>query len=80
LGVGVVEVVENVDGLLPDLAGGVGVASGVVGVAEVDERAGDVEGIAEVPGVLVARDGLGVVAEVVVGVAEAVPGGGWPGW
>jgi hypothetical protein len=54
----------------------------VVGVAEVGEGGGFFVAVAEVPhqveGVLVAGDGLGVVAEVVVGVAEAVPGGGLP--
>ena len=76
-GVGMVEVVEDGQGLLPGLAGGPGVAAGVVGVAEVGEGVSFVVAVAEVPdqseGVLVAGDGLGVVPEVVVGVAEAVP-------
>ena len=37
VGVGVVEVVEDGQGVLPGVAGGLGVAGGVVGVAEVDE-------------------------------------------
>src|SRR5215813_3935414 len=77
LGVGVVELVEDGQGLLPGVAGGLGVAGGVVGVAEVGEEFGFVVAVAEAPdqvkGVLVADEGLGVVAKVVVGVAEAVP-------
>ena len=49
-----------------------------MGVAEVGERVGLVVAVAElaeqVEGLLVAGDGRRVVAEVVVGVAEAVPG------
>jgi hypothetical protein len=64
VGVGVVEVVEDGQGLLPGLVVGVGVAAGVVGVAEVDEGGGFVVPVAEVAeqadGVLVAGDGLDV--------------------
>src|SRR2546421_4903531 len=78
-GVGVVHFVEDGQGLLPGVAGGLRVAGGVVGVAEVGEGVGLVVAVAGVPdqseGVLVAGDGLGVLAEVVVGVAQAVPGG-----
>src|SRR6266545_1099566 len=81
-GVGVVKVGEDGEGLLPGIAGGGGVAGGVMGVTEVGEHVGFVVAVAEVPkqheGVLVAGDGFGVVAEVVVGVAQAVPGVGLP--
>src|SRR5439155_19407527 len=82
VGVGVVEPVEDVQGLPPRVAGGPDVARGVVGVAEVGEGGGLVLAAAEVPelaeGVRVAGDGLSVVAEVVVGVSEAVPRVGLP--
>jgi hypothetical protein len=75
LGVGVVEVGEDVQGGGPGGAGGVGVAGGVVGVSEVGQGGGFVVVVAEVAeqgeGVLVAVDGVGVVAEVVVGVCRA---------
>jgi len=71
----VVEVVEDGQGLLPGVAGGVEFAGGVVDVAEVVEGVGLAVAGAEVPvqgeGVPVADDGLGVLAEVVMGVAEA---------
>jgi hypothetical protein len=67
---------------LPGGSGGLGVAGGVMGVAEVGEGVGFVVAVADVPvpgkGLLVAGHCMGVVAEVVVGVAEAVPGGGLP--
>jgi hypothetical protein len=54
----VVEVVKDVQGVLPGVAGGGGIAGGVVGVAEVGEGVGFVVAVAEVPdqgeGVLVA--------------------------
>src|SRR5437016_2994473 len=75
-GVGVVELVEDVQRLLPGDPGGVRVARGVVGVAEIDERLGLPVAVAEVTpqrqGPLVADDRLVVVTELVVGVAEAV--------
>src|SRR5215470_15760424 len=82
VGVGVVEVVEDGEGLVPGVVGGVVVAGGAVGVADADEGGGFVVAVAEVAAqgecVVVAGEGLGVVAEVVVGVAEAVPGVGLP--
>ena len=48
VGVGVVEVVENAQGLLPCLPGGLGTAGGVMGVAEVGEHVGLVVAVAEV--------------------------------
>jgi hypothetical protein len=82
LAVGVVEVGKDVQGALPDNAGGFWVADGVVGVTESGECFGFVmlgsEVSEQVEGVLVAGDGLGVVSAAVVGVAEAVPGVGLP--
>jgi hypothetical protein len=78
VGVGRVKMIEDDNCLLPDGTGGSCVADGVVGVAEVGEGLGQAVAVAEVviqlDGVLKAGDGLGVVAEVVVDVAEAVPG------
>ena len=75
-GVGVLEVLEDGLGLFPGVAGGVVIAGGVLRVAEAGEGGGfavGVPGLAEqVECVVVALDGLPVVAEVVVGVAEAV--------
>jgi hypothetical protein len=48
VGVGVVDVVEDGQGLLPGLAGGVVVAGAVVGVAEVAEDGGFAVAVAEV--------------------------------
>jgi hypothetical protein len=77
VGAGVVEFVEDGQGVSPSEAGAVEVVGGVVGVAEVDDAVGLVVAVAEVvvqvDGVLVAGDGPGVVAEVLVGVAETVP-------
>jgi hypothetical protein len=60
--------------------GGIVVAGGVEGIAEVAEGVGFAVPVADVPaqvdGALVAGGRLLVLAEVVVGVAEAVPGGG----
>jgi hypothetical protein len=81
-GVGVVEVGEDVKGVLPCGVGGVGVAGGVVGLAEAGEGGSFVEAVAQAavqrqcPPVAV--EGLGVVGEMVVDVAEAVPGVGLP--
>ena len=70
------EVVEDVQGLLPSLAGRIAIASGVVGVAQVGESGGLAMAVAELPlqgeGLLVVGGGLLVTAEVVVGVAGAV--------
>lgn len=77
VGVGVAEVVEDIHRALPGLAAGTGIAGGTVGVAEVGERDGFeiavTESSVQLEGMLVAGDGLMVVAEVVVGVAEAIP-------
>jgi hypothetical protein len=82
VGVGVVQVVEDGQGLLPCLTGCFGRAGRVVGVAEVGEGHGfpipAAEVAVQVDGVVVAGNGLGVVAEVLMGVAEAVPGTGLP--
>jgi hypothetical protein len=81
LGVGVVEVDQDGQCKLPGVAGGVEVAGDVVGLAEVGEKGGLVVAVVlpgQVDGVLVAGDGLVVLAEVVVGVADAVPGNGLP--
>src|SRR5437762_856444 len=78
----VVAVGEDVQRGGPGGAGMVGPAGGVLGVPEAGEGVGFGVAVAEVAeqgeGVLVAVGGLGVVAEVVVGVADAVPRGGFP--
>lgn len=78
VGVGVVQLGEDGECVLPGLAGSVALTGGVVGVAQVRQRLGLEIAVAEIPAqrecVLVARDGLPVVAEVVVDVTEAVPG------
>ena len=80
VGIGVVQLVEDRQCLLPCDAGGVAVAGGLMGVAEPGERVTFVVAFTEFAdqrdGVLVAGDGLVVVAEVVVGVAEAVQSAG----
>jgi hypothetical protein len=59
----------------PGLAGRAGIAGGVVAGAQLGEGAGFAVAVAELPeqveGLPVAGDGLGVVTEVMVGVAEA---------
>src|SRR5262249_40667940 len=55
LGVGVVEVGEDVQGVLPSIAGGVGVAGGVVGIAEPGEKVGFLPAAAEVSGAAIKR-------------------------
>jgi hypothetical protein len=71
-----VEVVEDGQGLLPAFPGRAGVAGGAVGVAEVDEHAGFLIGVAELAvegeGLPVAGDRVGMVAEGVAGVPEAI--------
>ena len=61
VGVGVVEVGEDGQGLLPGIAGGLRVAGGVVGVAEVGEGGGLVVAVAEVlvqgEGVVATKEG-----------------------
>lgn len=77
-GVGVLQVVEDSQRLLPGLAGLGRLARGVVGVADVDERVRFIvrgAGIAvHTERALVAGGGLGEVAQVVLGVSQAVPG------
>ena len=71
------EVVEDGQGLLPAVAGGFGLAGGVVGVADPGQSPGlVVAGVyvtADAEGLLIAVDGLAVIPGSVVGVAEAVP-------
>jgi hypothetical protein len=66
LGVGLIELGEDGQGLLVGVAAGVGVAGGLVRVAEVGQSVGFVVAVADIPeqveGVAVAGDGLGVVA------------------
>ena len=70
-----VELTEDDAGLPPGLHGRVGVAGGAVRLAELGEDAGLAVAVAELPeqveGLPVAVDGLGSVAEVLVGVAKA---------
>jgi hypothetical protein len=49
VGVGVVELVKDGQGLLPGVVGGPGVAGGVVGVAEVAQGGGFAVAVAELP-------------------------------
>src|SRR5262249_50636735 len=49
VGVGVLEFVEDGQGLLPGTAGGVGISGIVVGVAEVGEGGGFVVAVAKIP-------------------------------
>ena len=69
---------EDDERLLPGLAGLRQLAGGVVGVTEVGESVRFVEAVAEFPEdaerTLVAGGGFGEVAELVLGVAQAVPG------
>lgn len=78
-GVGVVQVVENGQGLPPRVVRGRLVVGGPVGVAEAGRRVGPGMAAAQLlkqdKGIPVARDGLLVLAEVVV--ASASPGR-WP--
>jgi hypothetical protein len=77
--VGVVDLAEDPQGFAPGPVGGRGVARAVVDVTEAAERIGLVEPVGEVTGQrdgpLVACDRFGVVATLMVGVAEAVPDG-----
>src|SRR3954453_3888765 len=77
VGVGVGQLVEDVEGLPPGGVGGVGVAGGGGGVAELGEGVGLGVAVAEVAvdveGVPVARGGVVVVGQAAVNVAEAVP-------
>lgn len=71
--VGVLQVVEDRECFPPGCAGSIGVADGLLGVAEVAECLGLLVAVSEfqadIKGPLVAGDGIGVPAEVMVGVA-----------
>src|SRR5712691_5467730 len=77
LGVGMADAVEDVQGVPPGLAGGLRAACTVVGVAEVSQDDGlpvEFSGRGEeAQSLLVAPDGLLVLTEPVMDVAEAVP-------
>jgi hypothetical protein len=77
-----VDLVEDEQGMCPGPFGGLGVTGAELNVAEVIERVRLVEAVrqflVEVNRSLVARDGSFVLAELVMDVAEAVPGGGLP--
>src|SRR5450755_362896 len=80
VGIWVAQVIEYGHSLLPGAASGVIFSRGLVGVAEAGQRLSpqmQVVGVTKgVDGLLVADDGLGVLAQVMVGGAEAVQGGG----
>jgi hypothetical protein len=82
IGFGAVKLIEDGQGLLVGVTGGLRIAGRVPGVAEVREGVGFEVAVTgnpvQVDGLLVADDRLGVVAKVMVGVAEAVPGVGLP--
>ena len=77
----VLNVVEDGQGFGPGVAGGSHVAGGVAGVAEVVEDDGGAVAFfglgQQAQGLLVAAGGLGMLAELVVDVADAVPGAGF---
>jgi hypothetical protein len=77
-GVGVVQVLQDGQGLPPGIMRLWLLAGGEVAVAEMGEYLGFVEAVAKFPedaqGVLVTGDGLRRVAKFLLGVAEAVPG------
>jgi hypothetical protein len=79
LRVGMAEVGKDDQCLVPGAAGGVPVSFRTLRVTEVGEDRGLVVAVAQIlvqrEGLLVAGDGPLVVAELVVGVTEAVPGG-----
>lgn len=74
----VAQVVQDVQGLLPGLAGSKRLTASIVAVAKMDEGLDLIKAVAllsgEGKGLLVADDGLGVRPEVVASVAHAVPG------
>lgn len=78
--VGVVQVVKDGQGLLPTLTGGRKAAAGVLRVADVDQDKGLIVPVTDLArqsqGVLIAGDGGGIAAEVMVSVGKAVPGHG----
>ena len=75
VGGGRVELAKDGAGLLPGIAGRIGVAGTVMNLAELGEGAGFAVAVAELPeqveGPLVAGDCLGLVTEVLVGLAQA---------
>src|SRR5262249_22308038 len=75
-GVGMVQAVEDAQCFFPGFAGGVGIAEGVVGVAEAAEGTGHVVLVAEIAaddeGLPVARNGSVVVTQLVMDVAKTV--------
>jgi hypothetical protein len=75
-----VELVEDVQGLSPRVPGLPLVARGIAGVGEVDEDLRFRRQVAELPDeaerALVAGGGFGEITQVVLGVAQAVPGDG----
>jgi hypothetical protein len=77
VGVGMLQVLEDGQCLLPGLSGLGQLAGGVAGVAEVGEGARFLETVAGFPvkaeRALVAGGGFGEVAQVVLGVPQAVP-------
>ena len=76
-GVGVLQVLEDGQRLLPGLPGLRQLAGSVAGVAEVGEGVRFVEAVAGFPvqaeRALVAGGGFGEVAQMVLGVSQAVP-------
>ncbi len=74
-----IDLTEYAQGLFPGLPGSALLARAVLDIAEMIERDGLVVPVgafpAQVNSPLIAGDGLGVVAEVLMDVAEAVPGG-----
>jgi hypothetical protein len=79
-GVGVLQVLEDGQRLLPGLPGLGQLAGGVAGVAEVGQDVRFIEKVAGFPEeaerALVAGGGFGEVAQMVLGVPQAVPPGG----
>src|ERR1044072_3722488 len=80
MGVGMLKVLEDAKSLAPGRAGGRVVSRDVVGVAEAGEAVRVVvvgaDFAIQIDGVLVAGDGVGMVAEEIRDVAGAVPAGG----
>jgi len=76
----VAHVIEDVQGLLPGGAGGLIVAAREVTITEVRQNDSLVVAVAavaeELERLLEAPDGIRVLAQTVVGVAEAIPGTG----
>src|SRR5215831_114001 len=79
LGVGVAEVVQDDERFFPGRSRLPGVPGGVPGIPDAVERLGLAPSVAhltvQVEGALVASGRLGMVTEVMVGIAQAVPGG-----